>query len=515
MKKNFVLVVLALLLFSTAYAERTIWYVHPDSALNTIQAGLDSCADNDIVLVGPGTYVENIVWPNTQGIHLISELGPDTTIIDGDSAGSVLTIDNGIDTSTTIIGFTIRDGFADNGSGILCSNHSAPRICGNIITSNDGGASIACIDSSSPFISDNTIQSNTAGGIMCNYYSSPIITDNIITNNVVWFGLGGGILCMESSPTITGNTISYNQCLPVKNINMLVDYSRKVTNSIDFKRPGPSGGGICLLASAPLIDGNSIIGNSGVWGGGIFCVGSSPTIRSTTISENIACHGGGGIYISEDSLLFIKNIVTANVAAFGGGICCDYALSLIIDSCTISNNNRDGIYCNHVASVINYNNITNNIGYGMRNDWSGIIVNAEYNWWGDASGPYHATANPGGLGDTVSDYVDFIPWDTVPYPWGIEEYEPSQPITTLLQISPNPFRVRVDITFSIGQSAKSIELRIYDATGRMVKDFKHVINQQIFWNGTDDLNRKLPSGVYFLKFQAGDYSATEKLLLIR
>jgi hypothetical protein len=34
-----------------ARADRTVWYVHPDSALNTIQAGLDSCADNDIVLV--------------------------------------------------------------------------------------------------------------------------------------------------------------------------------------------------------------------------------------------------------------------------------------------------------------------------------------------------------------------------------------------------------------------------------------------------------------------------------
>jgi len=58
-------------------------------------------------------------------------------------------------------------------------------------------------------------------------------------------------------------------------------------------------------------------------------------------------------------------------------------------------------------------------------------------------------------------------------------------------------------------------LRIYDATGRLVKEFRHLLNEQIFWNGTDDLNRKLPSGVYFLKFEAGEHSATEKLLLIR
>jgi len=474
MKTVGVLVVIIAMLFLLSAAHATIWYVHPDSTLNTIQAGLDSCADNDIVLVGPGTYVENIVWPNTQGIHLTSELGPDITIIDGDSAGSVLTIDNGIDTSTIIIGFTIRNGFAFYGGGILCSNHSAPKICGNIITSNiatstgfDGGAGIACIDSSSPFISGNSIYSNTVyssgSGIWCHYYSSPIIKDNIITDNVAFYG--GGIFCSHhSSPIITGNTISNNQCLSVENNNMLVDYSRKVTNSIDFKRPPPSGGGIFLLdGCAPLIDGNSIFGNSAMIGGGIYCIGSSPTICNTTISENIlgslSPYGGGGIYIAGDSLLFINNIVTANVATFGGGICCEYA-SIIIDSCTISNNEHGGIYCNHAASVINYNNITNNIGYGVRNDWSGIIVNAENNWWGDSTGPYHPITNPSGLGDSVSDYVDYDPW--LYSPWGVEE----KPI-----VKPVKKHENLHATIFSGplQLPEGKKCKVFDITGRVVE----------------------------------------------
>lgn len=49
-------------------------------------------------------------------------------------------------------------------------------------------------------------------------------------------------------------------------------------------------------------------------------------------------------------------------------------------------------------------------------------VNAEGNWWGSASGPFHATKNPGGMGVAVADGssgggagdVDFAPWiDTV------------------------------------------------------------------------------------------------------
>jgi hypothetical protein len=84
-----------------------------------------------------------------------------------------------------------------------------------------------------------------------------------------------------------------------------------------------------------------------------------------------------------------------------------------------------------------------------------------------------------------------------------------------LQVSPNPFRNKIGIKYSIGHRLDGIEMKIYDATGRVVKEFNHLTNNQIFWNGTDDLNRNLPSGVYFLKFKAGDYNATEKLLLIR
>ncbi len=32
------------------------------------------------------------------------------------------------------------------------------------------------------------------------------------------------------------------------------------------------------------------------------------------------------------------------------------------------------------------------------------------NWWGDVTGPYHATSNAGGLANPVSDFVDFDPW---------------------------------------------------------------------------------------------------------
>lgn len=62
---------------------------------------------------------------------------------------------------------------------------------------------------------------------------------------------------------------------------------------------------------------------------------------------------------------------------------------------------------------IEENRITGNGGYGARviqNPEKGP-VDAKKNWWGDASGPFHA-ANPSGAGSAVSDNIRYSPWLT-------------------------------------------------------------------------------------------------------
>ncbi len=102
---------------------------------------------------------------------------------------------------------------------------------------------------------------------------------------------------------------------------------------------------------------------------------------------------------------------------------------------------------------------------------------------------------------------------------GIQGYEEKFTVAAILEINPNPFRDKANIRYVLDDrypiKDNNLRLEIYDATGRLVKELRHVTNQQIYWNGTDDSGNKLSSGVYFLKFKAGDYSATEKLLLIR
>ncbi len=70
-----------------------------------------------------------------------------------------------------------------------------------------------------------------------------------------------------------------------------------------------------------------------------------------------------------------------------------------------------GIYLDPTSTNItaNENVICGNIAYGVNNT-TGVLLDAEGNWWGDNSGPYHPTTNPGGVGDAVSDNVDYDPW---------------------------------------------------------------------------------------------------------
>ena len=83
-----------------------------------------------------------------------------------------------------------------------------------------------------------------------------------------------------------------------------------------------------------------------------------------------------------------------------------------------------------------------------------------------------------------------------------------------LNVHPNPFNEKTHIWWQTTDN-NQVNLKIFTATGKLVKEFYSWTNEQCVWNGNDDLDRRLPDGVYFLKFQAGEYSATEKLLLIR
>ncbi len=85
----------------------------PDD-LDDVALALFSSMPFDTVMVAPGTYPLNVVWPATPGIVLRSTHGPEVTILDGGDNEQVIGFYTSDADSTTIVsGFTIRRGRAD------------------------------------------------------------------------------------------------------------------------------------------------------------------------------------------------------------------------------------------------------------------------------------------------------------------------------------------------------------------------------------------------------------------
>ena len=169
--------------------------------LPDIQTGIIWATQGDTVLVETGTYLENLYF-NKSNLLLTSRysIDPDTafinsTIINGSKLtrgkdnGSVVFFASIVDSSSRLIGFTIR-----GGTGTAVTAGAETRICG-------GG--IYCDVGSSPTITNNVIVDNhvenDGGGIYINS-AAPNIFNNIITSNSTQKGSGGGIESAFSIP---------------------------------------------------------------------------------------------------------------------------------------------------------------------------------------------------------------------------------------------------------------------------------------------------------------------------
>ena len=113
---------------------------------STIQSALNAASTGTTILVAPGTYFENLVWPeNIDGIQLRSEEGIESTIIDGQQVDRVIRMSGSwsdpLTDATMIQGFTLQNGYTFEGSG--------------------GGLHIV---NGSPILRDLLIKSNSAEG---------------------------------------------------------------------------------------------------------------------------------------------------------------------------------------------------------------------------------------------------------------------------------------------------------------------------------------------------------------
>ena len=86
----------------------------------------------------------------------------------------------------------------------------------------------------------------------------------------------------------------------------------------------------------------------------------------------------------------------------------------------------------------------------------------------------------------------------------------------LSQNFPNPFNPSTTISYALPSNSKSANLVITNVRGEKVREFElNNSNGSVVWNGTDSFGKSVASGVYFYKLEAGEFTQTKKMLLLK
>jgi hypothetical protein len=88
----------------------------------------------------------------------------------------------------------------------------------------------------------------------------------------------------------------------------------------------------------------------------------------------------------------------------------------------------------------------------------------------------------------------------------------------LNQNYPNPFNPSTEISFSLPQR-QSVTLEVYDMLGKRVNTLlsgvKEAGNYRVTWYANSGDGIKVPSGVYFYRLQAGNFSSVKKMVVLK
>ncbi|KPA11260.1 hypothetical protein MHK_008532, partial [Candidatus Magnetomorum sp. HK-1] len=191
---------------------------------------------------------------------------------------------------------------------------------------------------------DNTIIDGGKNGIVISFKNGVIQSETIvqgvkiINGDSFYDSYGGGIYCVDSSPsllnvTITGNTADFGAGIYCYNS------SPSLSNVTITGNTAGIGGGIYCSESSPGLSNVTITGNTAGFGAGIFCNFSSLSLSNVTITGNTAKYSGGGIYCSISSKIIFDNEnrcnVYSNSALYSKDIFSDADIDIIVDTFTV------------------------------------------------------------------------------------------------------------------------------------------------------------------------------------
>ncbi len=105
---------------------------------------------------------------------------------------------------------------------------------------------------------------------------------------------------------------------------------------------------------------------------------------------------------------------------------------------------------------------------------------------------------------------------------GVEEPLVNKPTEiNIYQNYPNPFSTSTTISFDLATKLhEEMRIRIYNIKGHLVKTLTPMTNDQcpmtsVIWDGKDDTNKPVSSGIYLYKLKAGGHTSIKKMIIMR
>jgi hypothetical protein len=102
-----------------------------------------------------------------------------------------------------------------------------------------------------------------------------------------------------------------------------------------------------------------------------------------------------------------------------------------------------------------------------------------------------------------------------------EDVEEPQQVPTsfqLMQNYPNPFNPSTTIEYQVPAAAQ-VSVKIFNIDGQLVKELLDELQteglHQVTWDGTNQSNEHVASGIYIFTLQSGDVMLSKKMILLK